>query len=642
MITYQFPVRGRPVPVHVVLTDDDGYVFRQWITTMATEGRRVSVDTETTGLAMFGRDFRLRVVQFGTTDVAYVLPVDRNPRLAALAGWAVCTLPTLLMFNAPFDCLVMGVGLPGVSLELLWPKVLDGYILSHLCDPRRRDQGGVGNKLKEASEHYVDRSSPDQQRELYAEFHKIGRTRADGWAHIGLTNEKYLTYAGADVILTSFLVPELEKRLGELSVNPQLVPFEHQLAFICAQIERRGMRINRGYAERLSGRLADQSAQFANEAAGYGVANVNSTKQLSEALLGMGEVIPERTASGAVQVDKTVLMRLADVDKDWQPIGSRAGNPLAMAVLRSKRAAKWRLSYTDAMLAKADADDRVHPKIGSLIARTARMSLSDPPFHQLPSGDWSVRGCVEADEGRRMISVDYSSVEPRVMAALSEDPVMTAAILRGADLHNLTAESVFGSGFTPGQRKVAKVVQLGVAYGGGAKTIATQTGLTLGAAQEALKGYKRTYPTLARYIRSLQRQVTRDGYTLYTPSGRRLVFDRDAAYASFNGEIQSTARDVFAQGMLEIHDRGLTPYVLAPIHDEIVADAPAEDAEEVAKEIGEAMAMTFRGIPIDTDPEVGGRSWGSLYMKTAETMIKNDSWYAANPEAARAAELARA
>jgi DNA polymerase-1 len=228
------------------------------------------------------------------------------------------------------------------------------------------------------------------------------------------------------------------------------------------------------------------------------------------------------------------------------------------------------------------------------------------------------------------------------MAALSGDERMTAAILRGDDLHNLTAASVYGPDFTPGQRKVAKVVQLGVAYGGGAATIAAQTGLSLSAAQDAVRGYKRTYPQLARYIRSLQGKVIRNGYTLRTPSGRRLVFDRDAAYAAFNGEIQSTARDIFAEGLLEIHARGLTPHVLLPVHDEIVADATDSEAETVAREIGEAMTMSLRGIPLGTDPDVGGSSWGSLYMRKADTMIENDTWYAAHPDAARDAELARA
>ncbi|EHM24263.1 DNA polymerase I [Streptomyces sp. W007] len=641
MIVHSFPVLGQAIPVYVPENVDDFRAFQTYITSAANRGERVAVDSETVGLSTFAPGHFLRTVQFGTPDQAWVLRVELGDDLRRLASWALRVLPKMSAQNRNFDLLAFDRHLPGITLEELAPKVLDTYIHLHLSDPRRKDQGGVGNGLKDAAAHYVDPSAPDTAAGLYEEFHKIGHTRDTGWAHIDVNNPLYLSYAGGDVILTSRLLPKVEARVRELGVNPSLIPFEHEVGYVCALIERRGMRINREYTTQLSAELLEESAKWAEEAKKYGVANVNSTKQLSEALLGMGEHIPERTDGGAVQVNGKVLKRLADVDKDWEPIESRTPNPLAMAVLRSKRASKWRTSYAEAMLRTADESDRVHPKIGALAARTARMSISDPPFQQLPSGKWEVRHCVVADPGHRMISVDYSSVEPRVMAALSGDEKMTAAILRGDDLHNLTAASVYGPDFTPGQRKVAKVVQLGVAYGGGAATIAAQTGLTLQAAQAAVKGYKRTYPRLARYIRALQGQVIRDGYTLRTPSGRRLVFDRDAAYASFNGEIQSTARDIFAQGLLEINARGLTPHVLLPVHDEIVADATDNEAHEVAREIGEAMTMSLRGIPLGTDPDVGGGSWGSLYMKKASTMIANDSWYAANPDEARAAELAR-
>jgi DNA polymerase-1 len=641
MITLTFPVLGELIPVYVPQTVEDFRAFQRYIIDRSNAGERVAYDTETTGLNTFSPGFRIRTAQFGTPDQAWVLQVEKGDDLRRLAEWALCMLPALSMQNRNFDVLATDRHLPGASLEMLAPKTLDTYIHLHLSDPRRRDQGGIGNKLKEAAEHYVDPSAPDTQAGLIEEFHKIGRTKDDGWAYIDIDNPLYLSYAGGDVILTSRILPKVQQRVKELGVNPHLIPFEHDVGYVCALVERRGMRINREYTSHLSQQLMEESAYWASEAAKYGVANINSTRQVSEALLGMGESIPERTAGGAVQVDGKVLKRLADVDKDWNPIESRTPNPLAMAILRSKRASKWKMSYADAMIRTADENDRVHPKIGALAARTARMSISDPPFQQLPSGKWEVRHCVVADEGHRMISVDYSSVEPRVMAALSGDERMTAAILRGADLHNLTAASVYGEDFTPGQRKVAKVVQLGVAYGGGAKTIAAQTGLSISAAQDAVKGYKRTYPRLARYIRGLQAQVIRDGYTLRTPSGRRLVFDRDAAYASFNGEIQSTARDIFAQGMLEIHARGLTSHVLLPVHDEIVADATDNEAEEVAREIGEAMSTSLRGIPLDTDPDIGGASWGSLYMKKAETMIANDPWYAAHPDEAAAAEERR-
>ncbi|MCM2391756.1 DNA polymerase [Streptomyces albipurpureus] len=641
MIEYSFPVLGQQIPVRVPQAVEDFQAFQRYIIDRANAGERVAYDTETTGLATYSRDFRIRTAQFGTPNQAWVLQVEKGSDLQRLSSWALRTLPALSMQNRNFDMLASDRHLPGITLEKLAPKTLDTYIHLHLSDPRRRDQGGIGNGLKDASAHYVDPSAPDTAAGLYDEFHKIGHTKDTGWRHIDIDNPLYLSYAGGDVILTSRLLPKVQARVAELGINPSLIPFEHEVGYVCALIERRGMRIDREYTTRLSAELSDESARWAEEARKYGVENINSTRQVSAALLGMGEEIKERTAGGAVQVDGNVLKRLADVDRQWDPIGSRTPNPLAMAILRSKRASKWRTSYADAMLRTADENDRVHPKIGALAARTARMSISDPPFQQLPSGKWEVRRAVIADEGHRMISVDYSSVEPRVMAALSGDERMTAAILRGDDLHNLTAASVYGPDFVPAQRKVAKVVQLGVAYGGGAKTIAAQTGLTLPEAQAAVRGYKRTYPRLARYIRSLQAQVIRDGYTLRTPSGRRLVFDRDAAYASFNGEIQSTARDIFAQGLLEIHARGLTQHVLLPVHDEIIADATDNEAPDIAREIGEAMTMTLRGIPLGTDPDVGGASWGSLYMKTANTMIDNDPWYRANPEAAHIAERER-
>lgn len=618
MITHTFPVLGQAVPVYVPQTADDFRSFRQYIIDKSNAGERVAFDTESTGLATFSAGYRIRVAQFGTPEQAWALQTEKGPEMRELASWALRTIPAMVAQNRNFDLLSSDRHLPGVTLEEMAPKTLDTYIYSHLSDPRRKDQGGVGNGLKDAAAHYVDPSAPDTAAGLYEEFHKIGHTKDTGWAHIDIDNPLYLSYAGGDVILTSRLLPKLQARVKELGINPALPEFEHAVGYVCALIERRGMRIDREYTTKLSAELADEAARWAAEAAKYGVSNINSTRQVAEALLGMGEEIKERTDGGAVQVNGAVLKRLADVDKDWAPIESRTPNPLAMAILRSKRAGKWKMSYADAMLRTADENDRVHPKIGALAARTARMAISDPPFQQLPSGKWEVRRAVITEPGRRFISVDYSSVEPRVMAALSGDERMTAAILRGDDLHDLTAASIYGPGFTKGQRKVAKVVQLAVAYGGGAKTIAAQTGLTVPAAQAAVKGYKRTYPKLARYIRDLQGKVIRDGYTLRTPSGRRLVFDRDAAYASFNGEIQSTARDIFAQGMLEMHSRGLTPHVLLPVHDEIIADATDNEAETVAKEIGEAMTMSLRGIPLTTDPEVGGRSWGSLYQTQEE------------------------
>src|SRR5699024_8467583 len=119
----------------------------------------------------------------------------------------------------------------------------------------------------------------------------------------------------------------------------------------------------------------------------YGVANPNSTKQVAEALSAMGETLRERTASGAPKVDKQVLLPLADLDGHWERLNVREPNRLADAVLRVKRAGKWRESYAEAFLHMRDERDRIHPFIGGLPARSARMSISTPPLQQLPAKD---------------------------------------------------------------------------------------------------------------------------------------------------------------------------------------------------------------------------------------------------------------
>jgi DNA polymerase-1 len=348
----------------------------------------------------------------------------------------------------------------------------------------------------------------------------------------------------------------------------------------------------------------------------------------------MGETLTETTDSGALKVDKSILLDLADLDQQWQPRGTRKPNPLADAVLRSKRAGKWRTSYAIPMRDNLDANGRIHPKINSLQARTARMSVAAPAFHQLPSGDWTIRRGVIADEGERVFSVDYSAVEMRVLAALADERTMRRAIAEGRDLHDFTAELIWGPDFTKAHRKMGKGVGFGKVYGGGATTLARQTGAPIAEVKTAIAAYDRVYPGIRRFSNKVQREARGNGFVVITPTGRRLPLDRDRVYAATNYAVQSTARDVLCQALLTMHDAGLTEYLLLPIHDECLGSAPAGIVEDVAREVGKAMAMDFFGVPLDTDPEVGGRSWGSLYMKDSSgkydhaLRAREDEWYA--------------
>ncbi|MFF3312516.1 DNA polymerase [Streptomyces sp. NPDC002952] len=630
---FPYTIAGEETMTRVPETAADLDDFRRWVERKARADEMIGADTETTGLDTFSPTYRLRTAQFGDARDAWVLQTELSDRTVNTARWALEVLPKLVFHNATFDMLVLDRHL-GVPLATLAPKVTDSKIIAHLFDSRPRHEGGWGLRLKELCGRDVDPNAPDTQEDLTAVFRSIGETKATGWAKIDINHPTYLQYAGLDAILVSRWLPIGEERLRKVGVRKALVEFEHRVMYVCALMERRGMLVDRDYVVPLVARLEEEAALHAGKAAKYGVSSVNAPKQVATALVGMGETLTETTDSGALKVDKEVLQVLADVDRDWARIGARVPNPLADAVLRSKRAGKWAKSYGVAMRDGVDADGRIHPRISSLQARTARMSISGPPLQQLPSGDWTIRRALLADPGHRIFSVDYSAVEMRVLAALADERTMKRAIAEGRDLHDFTAELIWGPDFTKAHRKMGKGVGFGKVYGGGATTLSRQTGAPIAEVKTAIAAYDRVYPGIRRYANRVQREARGNGYIVVTPTGRRLPLDRDRVYAATNYAVQSTARDVLCQALLTMHDKGLTEYLLLPIHDECLGSAPAGIVEDVAREVGAAMAMDFFGVPLDTDPEVGGRSWGSLYMKDSAgkydhaLRAREDEWYA--------------
>jgi DNA polymerase-1 len=568
----------------------------------------IGFDTETTGLDIFTPGHELRLAQFGNRTEAWVLRAD----LFGDAIAAALRQPRYYVaHNAPYDLLVVDHHL-GVTLEELASRVFDTRILAHLVDPRQTSEGGAGLKLKPLSAIYVDPDAPDTEEGLTKVFNSMGWTKATGWAHIPIDHPTYVLYAGLDTILVTRLFDELRAVIGGLGLS-DLSTFEHHFQTLAAVMERRGLLLDVDYTESLVNDLDEDAARYRAIAADLGVPNVNSTQQVSATLAAMGEPLVERTGSGLLKVDKAVLLPLADLDRDWERIGAREPNPLAEAVLHAKRSEKWATAYAQAFLDLRDADDRVHPTIGTLQARTARMSVARPPLQQLPSSDWRIRRAIVAEPGQVVISVDYSAVEMRVLAALSDEPTMKGAIADGLDLHDFTATRVFGPQFTPHERKVSKAIGFGKVFGGGVDTVVRQTGAPAERVKEAMAAYDRTFPGIRRYSRQLQRAAEYGRREVITPSGRHLPLDRDRMYAATNYVVQSTARDLLAQAIVDCFDAGLGDHLLLPIHDEIIAEAPAAEAEEIASEIARLMSSTFRGVEIITDPEIGKRSWGSLY-----------------------------
>ncbi|MFD7611009.1 DNA polymerase [Streptomyces sp. NPDC059828] len=614
MLTYRHTVADDVVNVHVPATLEELDAFLEWAR-LANERGPVALDTETSGLDVFSDGYRLRTVQFGDARDAWVIHWERGGPFRRAAVEALTKTRRFLIHNAAFDWLVLDRH-AGIPLEDLAPRTRDTRVMAALVDPRQPQEGGIGSGLKPLSAYYVDRTAPDTQGDLTAVFRGLGLTKANGFARIPLEHPTYNLYAGLDVILTARLEPLLAAELFRLGVRERLVEYEHEIARICAHMQRKGLILDEEFTHELDATLSEDAQKNADVAARYGVESVNSTKQIAEALAGMGESLTERTASGAVKVDKAVLLALADMDLQWKRLGVRKPNPLAEAVLRSKRAGKWRSAYAATFLETVDASGRVHPFVNSLAARTGRMSVTRPALQTLPSSDQMIRRCLLADEGHVMVSTDFQAVEMRVLAALADVRRMKEGFQSGGaefDIHMFTAQLIKGAEATDKDRKLFKGAGFGKVYGGGIATLARQTGASEDEIKRAVTAYDRAFPEIRRASARWQREARATGMVTVSATGRRMPLDRDRAYAVVNYQCQSAARDLLGQALLNAESAGLLDVMRLPIHDEILASVPAGEAADYAREFEKAMTFDLFGVPIVATADVGGRSWGSLY-----------------------------
>lgn len=614
MQTYNYAIAGDPVQARVPQTRDDLEEFELWFSEANRRGP-IALDTEATGLDIYSPGYRLRTVQFGDRKVGWVLHWERGGAFRETAEWALEHAKHLLIHNAAFDWAVLDRH-TRFTIEDLAPKTTDTRLLAGLVDPRQPQEGGRGTGLKPLSNWYLDPEAADTSGDLTKVFRSLGLTKATGWAGIPLDHPTYNLYAGLDVILTSRLEPALRREMEMLEVRPKLVQYEHEIARICSIMQRTGMVLDVDYTRKLDERLGNEALSYEAQALRYGVSNVNAPAQLREALTAMGETwgSDERTGTGQLKVDKAVLHRFADLDfQTGKRLDRRTPNPLAEAIIHSKRAGKWRASYTSTFLETADANGRIHPFINSMQARTGRMSITRPALQTLPSNDAMIRRCMLADDGHVVVSTDFAAVELRVLAALADVKRMKEAIRAGEDLHSFTARMVFGEDFTPKHRKISKGIAFGKVYGGGAQTVSRQTGAPYDQVLSAMKVYDRVYPEVVRMSRAWQREARETGMVHISVTGRRLPLDRERTYAVVNYACQSAARDVLGQSLLNMEEAGLLPYMRLPIHDETLCSVPEADAGEYAREIERCMTFDLFGVPIEAEAEIGKRSWGSLY-----------------------------
>lgn len=568
--------------------------------------RMVAVDTETTGLDPYAREFRLRTIQFGNPAEAYVLPIEEmqggvTPKVAQALQRPV----PLIMFHAGFD-----VPLISQALEMdetaLWRRTTDVRILAHLRDPRGREEGGTGHSLEELTEHYLPGSKKLTQT-LKDEFLRL---KAAGvipksaplsrlYELMPLDNEVYLWYAGNDPIITARLYLKLATT-SFLRQHHDLLRDEHELAMVVAAMDARGFLLDVEYTERLRDRLLVEEDRCRTRAASLGLENFNSPQQVAAALAKRGIKSGRKTKTGQEQVDKKFLEQYSE-------------DELVKLIIAGKKAGKWRKTWVEKFLSGKDSTHRVHPSTNTLRARTARFSVTGIPAQTLPSSDSLIRSCFVSDIGESLVAVDYQNQEMRFMAAKAPDPAMIRAFRNGDNLHMITARTAWPDKIiVKGDEwyDKAKGGNFATGYGGGAKALMDQFGMDYQTAKRVQDAIRQAYPGLRIMADRLQAEARETG-CVTTWTGRKLPVDADRLYAALSYYVQSGCRDITAQAMLRLHRAGYTPQMRLAIHDEVVFSLPPEEAPEVARIMSTKVGM----VDMPAEAKIGSRSWGSLYEK---------------------------
>ncbi|WP_049562998.1 DNA polymerase [Nonomuraea sp. SBT364] len=567
----------------------------------------LGLDVETSaiddkGPRQFTPAFTVRLVQFGSPREAWVLdPADPDQHAAIRATLA--DPARRFVTHTSYDPLAVWSAF-GIALG---QRVIDTHLLSKLIDPDER----AGHGLKELTGRHLDDGLQQAEAALHARMralapigHRAGHTwQIWGWNHLPTSDEAYLVYAGLDAVYVRRLLPVLLRGCLDFT---HLVRMEQWLAAHATGITIRGLLLDRPYTTALLHQV--QREHHAAETAiaqtlGFPAGSPRFASWLDGHLTEAGITDLPRTPTGRLKVTADTLTTLTERGAGALPAPVRDLLAARQTVARTSNL----IANLTAFLRAADPAGRVHPQINTLRAKTARMSITGPALQTLKKHDPRLRHCFRADPGHVLISCDFSQVEVRVAAALSNDPTLKQVIASGTDIHDATAALMYGDGYTKEQRTISKRCTFGTLYGGGATALADQTGVTPEVARQVIDRWQSTYPRVIAYTKALASQSV-----VTTPSGRRIPADPARGYANGNYMVQSTARDLLLAAVYRFATAHPQAKLWLFVHDEVIIQATTRDAERLCADLQGAMTTSFRGVPIVADADILGTHWGHL------------------------------
>ncbi len=576
-----------------------------------------SFDTETDDLNYLRA--RIVGVSFAVTpgEAAYVPlahdgpgappQLDRDATLAALKPWIENAAAIKLGHHLKYDTHVLanhGIALAGHRYD----SMLESYVLNSTAG--RHDMDSVAERyLGLQTIHFEDVAGKGAKQ---LKFNQVDVQRAT-------------EYAAEDADVTLQLHRALWPRIeAEPALKRLYEDIEQPLVAVLYRMERGGVLVDRELLKAQSAELTARMReleQLAHTAAGAEF-NLDSPKQLQEILFGRLAIpVIRKTPTGQPSTAEDVLEELA------------AEHELPRVILEYRGVAKLKSTYTDKLPDQIEpSTGRIHTSYHQAVAATGRLSSSDPNLQNIPirtPEGRRIRQAFVAPAGHTLVAADYSQIELRIMAHLSEDAALLRAFALDRDIHRATAAEVFGvaeEAVTDEQRRAAKAINFGLIYGMSAFGLARQLSIGRSDAQRYVDLYFDRYPGVKRYMDDTRVRARETGF-VETVFGRRLylpqIRSRDQAerqYAersAINAPMQGTAADIIKRAMIDvdawIRAARVPARLIMQVHDELVLEVADHAVAEVTRELRERMAQGAQlRVPLKVDIGAGA-NWDQAH-----------------------------
>ncbi len=427
-------------------------------------------------------------------------------------------------------------------------------------------------------------------------------------------------YHGAEAIY--LLYKPMDEKLKELGMESLYYDIELPLCAVLANMEKDGVYVDRNalyeFGEGLNADIKESQAEVFR-LAGHEF-NINSPKQLGTVLFDQLKLPYGKRTKTGWKTGADILEKLKDK------------HPIINYVLEYRELTKLKSTYADGLLKVISPDGRIHTSFQMTVTATGRLSSTEPNLQNIPirkARGAQIRNMFVASPGKVLVDGDYSQIELRLLAHISEDETMREAFLSGEDFHTVTASKVFGvpiSEVTPLLRSRAKAVNFGIVYGISAYSLSQDIDVWPNEAQAYMDAYLERYHGVRDYMKNIVEKAKHDGY-VSTIFGRRRELpelkSNNYNVRSFgervalNAPIQGTAADIIKLAMVNVFNRlkkeKLDARLILQIHDELIVECSGDEAEKVSSILKEEMESAVElAVPLVTDVNIG-RSWAEAH-----------------------------